>query len=232
MMHAFMLVAGGGIVGLGLLAFDHGAATVPMAVYEPPPAAVAPETMGETVLTLDPGVTVEALAAVIADRCDREVIVRWPELQEAGIVRDLELGLVLADVSLPVVLDLSADVLSRRFAPVAWRVDERRVELGLCETFDRRERVLVTYDLRAVFEHLATDWDLDHDDAAERVSELLHEFVEPEAWEANGGDLAHLRIVGGKMFVQAPPRMHARVQWILAELGGEADGEDPGPHGR
>jgi hypothetical protein len=82
--------------------------------------------------------------------------------------------------------------------------------------FDRRESVLAAYDISDLLSVVD----------AEELSDLLTSIAEPESWMENGGELAAARVVQGtgRLFVTAPPRIQARVSWILEQL--EANDED------
>ena len=49
---------------------------------------------------------------------------------------------------------------------------------------------------------------------------LITSLAEPESWENNGGSLSRIHMLGERMFVEAPPRIHERVSWILGQVAG------------
>lgn len=64
--------------------------------------------------------------------------------------------------------------------------------------------------------------------------ELITSFVDPEQWADNGGDLAFMKFVGGKLFVKAPPRETIEVVHRAAferEAGGTSGCGVPGGEG-
>ena len=52
----------------------------------------------------------------------------------------------------------------------------------------------------------------------EELVGVITSLVEPDRWHCNGGVVAQVLVVNGKMFIEAPPRMHRRTAWILHEL--------------
>lgn len=83
------------------------------------------------------------------------------------------------------------------------------IDVAPIREFDKAETTLVAYDLVDVMRCNATSDDL---------IETVTQFVEPEGWRENGGETARLKVVGSKMFVEAPPRYHERVAWILDQF--------------
>ncbi len=101
--------------------------------------------------------------------------------------------------------------------PFAWRVSGPMLEVSTEDEFDRREIVLASFDVQAILD-LIWQTTEDMDEAAARLESLVIEYVQPDSWYTNGGDLANLQIVGGKMFVKAPSRFHRPIEWILGQL--------------
>jgi hypothetical protein len=67
----------------------------------------------------------------------------------------------------------------------------------------------------------------------EDVVEVITSFVSPDDWRNNGGDVAQLNVVGDRLFVKAPRRMHPQVKWIIEQLpaAGAARGQGALPPG-
>ncbi|MFT3686009.1 MAG: hypothetical protein QM783_13995 [Phycisphaerales bacterium] len=103
---------------------------------------------------------------------------------------------------------------------IDFRVRTDVIEVGPVRDFDRVEQSLVAYDLREVYACDANSDDL--------VSAVL-QFVESDGWRDNGGDTARLKVVGTKMFVEAPPRYHERVAWILSQFSRKPAKSSEGP---
>ncbi len=91
-----------------------------------------------------------------------------------------------------------------------FRLRDDVLDVAPRRVFDRLEATLVAYDLTEAYRCDA------------RVDDLVQavlQFVETDGWRENGGDTARLKVVGTKMFVEAPPRYHERVAWILSQFG-------------
>jgi len=144
-----------------------------------------------------------------------DLIVDHRALEDRDIALDTEVTLSLASKR-PVAQVL--ELLSHEFEnPFAWRVHDQILEIATPEAFDRREIVLASFDVQNVLDRIYEDTG-DADEATARLESLVIDYIEPNAWGSNGGDLASLRIVGGKMFVKAPSRFHQPIEWIIAQL--------------
>lgn len=51
----------------------------------------------------------------------------------------------------------------------------------------------------------------DDEDAAQRVMEIIRQFVETEQWQENGGDGGQMRYYNGTIIIQAPDYMHRQI---------------------
>lgn len=151
------------------------------------------------------------------DRIDSTVLVHWDALEDYGIHPDQAITLDLRNVSLKVVMDSLERSLSRT-APMAWWYGENLIEFGPKEIFDGRSKVLAAYDLTPIIDSMWGRFETPYDEAVAEVIGLLTGFVEPEMWVDNGGSLAQAKVVNGRLFIDAPARMHEKCQWILAEL--------------
>jgi hypothetical protein len=151
------------------------------------------------------------------------LVVNWGEIEEAGGNIDDPLGLALKDAPLETALDLLADARRQGGLPLAWRVKDKTIEFGLKHVLDRREASLASYDISEVLGSLSGNYGREYAEAVADINQLLTQMVEPDSWRENGGDAATINVVGGKMFIQAPPPMHEQVDWILEQLkaGGE-----------
>jgi len=161
--------------------------------------------------------TYEELFEMIGDAAGAWVI-DWDQL-ESWIAPDEAIGLDAGEMALGELLRrLNARPHAER---IALAPTGDGVEITTGAELDRRARTLVAYDITPIVERGIP---------AEKVSDLILHFVEPEHWVENGGDLASYQIVGEKMFVEAPPRFAPRIEWILAQLEDEheqrASGEE------
>lgn len=154
-----------------------------------------------------------------------KLTIDYRDLIEAGIDPDDALNLHADAVSLEAALRLIEVSTAAQLAPIGWRFDGDRLTISTRERLDRQETELVSYDLRDVLRSIAAeryrsllgdDEALDH--ATADVISLLQEMVAPNDWTENGGNLAKQQMVGTKLFVQAPRRMHEKIRWIIEDL--------------
>ncbi len=158
---------------------------------------------------------------------ESDVIVYWSVLEECGISRDAPVTLVL-EHKRPVsgVLDLVAQSAAQWEWPATdWRYGDDLLEFSTREYFDRREIRLATFEVGEVLTSIEAQHALDREASIETMCDLIREYVEPEAWRANGGNVAKLTVVGTRIFVRAPARHLAEIEWILAQLSDGADVE-------
>lgn len=153
----------------------------------------------------------------VSDRIDAAVLVHWDAMIEYGIQPDDATTLELRGVPLKAVMESLERSLSRT-VPMAWWYGENLVEFGPKELFDGRSKVLAVYDLTPIIDSMWGRFETPYDEAVAEVIGLLTGFVEPEMWVDNGGALAQAKVVNGRLFIDAPARMHEKCQWILAEL--------------
>ncbi|MCB9845117.1 MAG: hypothetical protein H6811_03910 [Phycisphaeraceae bacterium] len=153
--------------------------------------------------------TLEHALEFLATAADRTLYVHWSELEDWGIDREIEIARVpLPDLSLADALDLINSEI-RSDNALAARARGRLLEISTQEAFDARDRQLVAYDLSEAIEAGVDPHD---------VSISLMNLVEPDHWADNGGSIATASALGTKLFVSAPPRMHARIAWVLEQL--------------
>lgn len=203
---------------------DHSAE---VSIFQEAAADIAPPaSVHEASLTISPDMTLREIVDAIADATDLGIVVDWGQMEEIGLV---ELGLD----EQPTGMGLSAEPISaletlqliqRQSEWFDWRFRENNLlELGEREAFDLSERVLASYDIAQTLLRLRNEYELPYDEATLAITQLITEFVEPELWEDNGGLVGQLEVVGGTLFISAPPRMHERTAWILAELDKQSD---------
>ncbi len=148
--------------------------------------------------------------------------IHWRDLQvePQTTVTDLPLGGQPLDSAIDMLndaLDLDGG------ATLTYRVRDGLFEVASREYFDLRERELVTYE---VGELVYADGPLQTTEESEVLTQLIQQIVEEQVWASNGGTVGSIYCVGGKLFVNAPPRVHEQVAWLLAQLkDGQAAGE-------
>ncbi len=161
----------------------------------------------------EPGETTfgEALDA-LRESGDMELNVVWGSLDIEGLERDTPVTLV-AETAQRAFTELIERASADERVELAWRFGAGgSVTLATQRYFDKEEMRLVSYDIAPLFE-AGVEY--------ETVRDAVLSLVEPDVWHANGGDLAQMLIVGDRVFVEAPERLHPKVRWILSEsLGG------------
>ncbi|MHC4428195.1 MAG: hypothetical protein ACYS0D_06270, partial [Planctomycetota bacterium] len=108
-------------------------------------------------------------------------------------------------------------------AVIDWRFGDDLLEFATRDYFDRREVVLGSFQLDEVAQALSARSGYSIEGAVDTVCGLIHEYVEPDYWAANGGRVAQLTVVGTTMFVKAPARLHAQIEWVLGQLPDATD---------
>jgi hypothetical protein len=142
------------------------------------------------------------------------------------VTRDDAVTMSLRDVPASQALNLLASTVGNSGNPFDWRARDGMIEFGLRHSLDAHEVELLSYDIGSTLKIIAAEFNTPNRDAAEQICDLLTSLVDPVNWADNGGDLAQMRLVGGRLFVQAPRRMQTKVQWILDQLP-HAQGDAP-----
>lgn len=208
---------------LGIGAITIGAATIMFRGSPPQPARIAvfdpqaPAARGDdkSVSAAFNGHELGPVLQYLAEASGLDLVIDRRALEDAGVSLEDQITLNLTGARpLSQVLDL---VLAQLDSPVAWRAADGILEVSTSSVLDRRDIVLASFDVQEVLEMIAGDLN-DYEQAVATLESLMIEYVEPEAWIVNGGDLGTLRVVGGRMFVKAPARFHEPIQWILGQL--------------
>lgn len=210
---AFTMFGGQGGAGPG----EH---PVPVAIFEPTdrPEARAIEDLR---LTGDAGTSWLEFMEAVGRAAKMPVTIHWSQLhmlrdqESASITEKTRLGVTFQNVKLSSALVLLNDTLN---LPVASGIDYRVIDGSLVFSstafFDKTETSVVTYDLSAM-----PNIDIGGEAGTqEQIKNAIQTLVEPEHWNENGGNRATLTDVGTKLFIKAPKRMHAQVEWILGEI--------------
>ncbi|HVP73400.1 MAG TPA: polysaccharide biosynthesis/export family protein [Phycisphaerales bacterium] len=229
LMHATLMLATGGAIAAAIMTFspNHGESRNAARFGESTVVAEPPKSLTNARITLPDGTTLRDAVQSAAKQADVGLLVDWGSLEEAGIDLSSPLGLSFKDVPGPRALTLVAQTVGERMTALDWRAREGNlIEFGLQHDLDAHEIELVSYDITATINILAGTFTDSKEKAAEQITGLLTELVTPDYWRQNGGDLAQLQLVGGRLFVEAPSRTHTKVKWILDQLpvmpGGEA----------
>lgn len=107
------------------------------------------------------------------------------------------------------------------------------------ETFDRREIVLVTYDIADVEELVRSQRAATAGGQSpftigalgDNILDTLSRHVSTNLWDKSGGDLVSGTAFGNKLFISAPARVHPQIAWMLDQMRPEAEPADAGPMG-
>ncbi len=223
LMHATLLLAGAGAIVAGVVTFSHSTNNnAPVAVSRFEQSAevtqAPPKALTDTKVTVTADTTLHDAVTSIVQQAKVGLIVDWGTLQDNGITTEEAMAIAVTEVPAGQALTLLAESAGTREAPLDWRARGGAIEFGLRRGLDAREIELMTYDISATINIIGADFAESKDEASEQVIHLLTELVEPENWRDNGGDLAQLKLVGGRLFVEAPSRMHGKVKWILDQL--------------
>lgn len=217
------------ILGIGALTI--GAATIMfrgspppasrIAVFDPQAPAASGATRGaspaddKAVSAAFSGQELGLVLQYLAETAGMDLVIDRRALEDVGVALDEAITLNLSGSRpLAQVLEIVSSQLEN---PIAWRAADGILEVSTSEVFDRRDVVLASFDVQNVLEMIAGDLN-DYSEAVATLESLMIEYVEPDAWIVNGGDLGALRVVGGRMFVKAPGRFHEPIQWILSQL--------------
>lgn len=140
-------------------------------------------------------------------------VVRWMQMEAVGIGADETVTIQTGPTDLATMMTVLNEARGVFGAMdegmIEYRMKDGVIEFAPRTFFDQREATVVWYDIERL---------LNAGIELEEVTDLITRFVEPDHWEENGGDLAFMQVVGGKMFVKAPPRMQEGVKWFIEQL--------------
>jgi uncharacterized membrane protein YgcG len=164
---------------------------------------------------------------------ESDLVVYWCDLQLQGISPDTPVTITLERKRpLPQVIRLALDSAARPDWPaIDWRYGDGLLEFSTRQYFDRREVQLATFEVSGVLRDLERHYAIDREASTQMLSGLVHEYVEPDIWQANGGDVGQLTVVGSTMVIRAPARSLSEVEWILARLEAAEAVSDSGAFG-
>lgn len=186
----------------------------------PAPALVADGRAPEVKITLEAhDQAIRDVIEAMLTQASKSHFAHWDQIQEAGMELSTRVSIAFKETPLPSALRfLNQSLKTRGSGMLEFRTVDGVLEAAPQGYFDRREAQLVCYDIaeQARFAE------------REEIVSAIHELVEPDLWRSNGGEIASTRMVGDRLFVLAPPRMHERVSWILANLNRGERKEAPG----
>ena len=221
LMHAILTLVGGGALAAGIMTFtpNNGENLSVARFGEATVVQETPKSMADARLTLVGDASMREAVESAATQTKMGLMADWGTMEEAGIDLASPMGLSFKELAAPRALSLIAQTAGNGMTALDWRVREGDVlEFGLRHDLDAREIELVTYDITATINLIAGTFTDSKEKAAEQITSLLTELASPDYWRENGGDLAQLKLVGGRLFVEAPNRTHTKVKWILDQL--------------
>ncbi len=219
-MHATIIgIGAASLVTAGMFVSSTGR---PAAVYYDPPAGIDERAdLADVPISVTFDETrLDEVFDYFAKVVKSDLVAYWSVLEECGVSRDklvtirLERKRPLSQV-IGLVLASAAET---GWPVIDWRYGDGLMEFSTRQYFDCRELRLAAFDVTGVLDGLAERSLTTDAAAAEILCELIFEYVEPTAWQANGGRIAQLTVVGTTMLIRAPQRIHAEVEWILSQL--------------
>lgn len=219
-MNLTLLTACLGVAGIGVVTLTGSDDQIEARIFQAPAlSGLAAESLEAKIDVAFDQTPLEEVLDFLRQQIERPLYVHWSDLENEGVYREeMELTLNVSGLSLKRTMELVLDQINDCVNAAEWYFSEDLVELGTRWEFARRDTVLVSYDLTNVLVSMSRRFDLEYADSSEQVVDLLTNFVEPDDWVNNGGDLAQVHILGAKMFIQAPRPMHRQIAWIIAEL--------------
>ncbi len=192
-------------------------------IFEQPASSALAQESLEAKIDVDfEQASLDDVLTFLGKQLDRPLYIHWSDLAGERLNREeMQLTLHASGLSLKRTMELVLAQINDDIDAAEWYFSEDLVELGTRTEFARRDIILVSYDITDVLLSISRRVN-GFDAAGDMIVDLLTEFVQPEAWTDNGGVLAQVRIVGSKMFVQAPRPMHRQVTWIISELQADA----------
>lgn len=219
-MNIALITAGAGVVGLCIFSFNAGSNNIQASLFEDQDLSeYVSESLDSKVNTDFAGASLGEVIEFLGEKLDRPIYVHWSDLEDHGLDREnFKVTLNTQGLSLSRTMDLVLDQVNYHVDGADWKYSEDLVELGLEEDFARRTIILVSYEVDNIIEEITLRHSESYQDVTDSVVDMIINFVEPNAWLNNGGKLAQIDIVGSKMFVQAPKKMHRQIAWIIGEL--------------
>ncbi len=159
--------------------------------------------------------------------------IRWDLLEQSGLKPATPLNMTARQAGAASFLRAVNEAIGAQGgAAVGLRISDGVLEVATREFFDRREMQLVSYDLSGIVAARMATYEESCERITKEIREAIIQFVSPGDWRDQGGELAEMSVVGDRLFVQAPARMHPQVRWILDQLpagAGHSDARPPKP---
>lgn len=227
LMHTALIAAAGTAITLGAFSLTAHNAAAPGHLHGARTAeqVTDPSGQGAHLITGLRGQTYGGLFESLSEFTDVPVLVHWDRLEKVGIDRDTELGL---DVdALPSHLlyrslrerteSIDGDTLAVEDTPDL-------IEFSLRSHFDRRSVEIRPHDIGGlVYEDKVQGQDGRRATEQDGLGVLLSiiDLVESESWKERGGDLISARVVGTSLIIEAPERIHSRIDEVIQMMDAE-----------
>jgi hypothetical protein len=202
----------------------------------PAQATTVPDDVQKVRLSQDADATWGSFFKQVSDKSKLPVDVRWRLFEAQGWSTGEVMHTSFRDMSLPLAVKFINEEVAGDGRPLDYRVLDGRLVFATQEYFDQQETVLVAYDLSKQVADRARDnaaapradiiTNASQSAAAAVTSEVravLTHMVFPEGWQDNGGNMGTMAVFGSKLFIKAPKRYHAEIQWVINELPKSAD---------
>lgn len=228
-MHLTLFSLGAAVVTAGVLvASSAGQGRGVNVAFERNTSDVAPASFEKIRVSIAADTKLQDIAKLVSDKANKPVFVHWDALEaEAKLTPASMVGQAIGNVPMSVAMELVADAMVPGEGALVWRFRDSLIELSTQRHMDLRERRMASYDISdlltvlvdrrfgAVAEdvRMSSERQLEHE-----IADLIQEIIDPSLWKNNGGEVANIRAYGSRLFIEAPERMHTRVQWVLGQL--------------
>jgi hypothetical protein len=227
---------GGGTGELG----QPGRAQVPTSTM-PAQTAALPDDVQKIRLTQDDTATWGGFFKQVMDKSKLPVDIRWRLFEAMGFNAGDVMHTSFHDTALPQVVKFINEELAPPGGALDYRALDGRLVFATQDYFDQQETILVAYDLSKQVADRAKDAAVAPgglvsgplpsaaDAVTTEVRAVLQHMVHPEGWQDNGGNMATTAVFGSKLFIKAPKRYHAEIQWLIDELPKSAEHAEAAP---
>ena len=162
----------------------------------------------------------EAIAA-FEKATQLHIIIDYANLDLEGIHGAIQISTHLpAEMAVGTALELVLHTVGP-YSELAFLVDGRTVRVSTQDVIDRTTTTQ-TYDLAASLRRSTTPidphWDRPPATELQEIIDLIRDTIRPDTWRSNGGDVAHLTELDGRLVITATPRMHLEIERLLDML--------------
>lgn len=220
------LGAAGIITAAAIVSTNNASTMLEPSMFQTPAREAQTDALKSVTIDVTMDMSARQIVGAIVDTHKLGASVDWGSLEEVGFMPDEPLGISGRGLSVMMILNELSRRADDSWSTIDWRLEDQMLTIDRKDVFDMRERELASYDIDGILSSMLDRYSLQYDDASDQVSSVIQEFIEPDQWVNNGGNVAQLRVVSGRMFVYAPLRTHEKVSWMLSEMaksdGGEA----------